>query len=111
MEIEHDVINGIDVIELHENINLYSTPSIKKFLRSLLNSPDRKIIISMEKVIYIDSTGIGMLVGLFFESKQKNIQIRLTNLSTDARRILTVTKLLESYEIRENLEDAIKSFE
>ncbi len=106
----HKVINGIDVVELEESIDLYSTPMIKKFAKTLLTDPDRKIIVSLEKVTFIDSSGLGMLVNLFFECKQKEIPIRLTKLSEKAKKIFTISKLNENYEIYETLEDAIQSF-
>ena len=106
----HKEVNGIDILALEDSIDLYSTPPIKKFAKTLLRGPDGKIIITMEKVTFIDSSGLGMLVNLFFECKQKGIRVKLADMSSEAKRILTITKLTQNYEIHETLEDAINSF-
>lgn len=110
MSYVHKEVNGVDVVELEDSIDLYSTPQIKKFTKTLLKGPDRKIVITMERVTFIDSSGLGMLVNLFFECRQKGIGIKLANMSAEARRIFTITKLTENYEILDTLDDAIKSF-
>ncbi|HRG44656.1 MAG TPA: STAS domain-containing protein [Leptospiraceae bacterium] len=110
MNYSHSQIDNIDILELEESIDLYSTPTVKKFAKTLLNSPDRKIIVSLEKVTFIDSSGLGMLVNLFFECRQKDIPIRLAVLSEKAKKIFTISKLHENYEIYNSIEDAIQSF-
>lgn len=110
MNYTHSQIDNIDILELEESIDLYSTPMVKKFAKTLLNSPDRKIIISLEKVTFIDSSGLGMLVNLFFECRQKNIPIRLAVLSDKAKKIFTISKLNENYQIYSTIEEAMQSF-
>lgn len=106
----HTEMDGVDVLSLADSIDLYSTPHIKKIIKNLLRNANCKIVLSMEKVTFIDSSGLGMLVNLFFESKQKGIRIKLANMSPEAKRIFVITKLIQNYEIYDTLEDAIKSF-
>ncbi|MBP7281414.1 MAG: STAS domain-containing protein [Leptospiraceae bacterium] len=109
MSYSHKQVNGIDILTLEGSIDLYSTPLIKKFAKSLVKSPDKKIIITMESVTFIDSSGLGMLVNLFFECKQKGVGIKLASLSSEAKRIFSITKLTQNYEIYDSLESAIES--
>ena len=109
MNYTHTEVNGFDVLDLIGSIDLYSTPVIKKFAKTLLNNPEKKLIISLERVTFLDSSGLGMLANLFFECKQKSIPIFLVNLSPAAKRILTLTKMNNSYQIYESIEDAMQS--
>ncbi len=110
MSYTHRTIGGIDVIELEDSIDLYTAPLVKKFAKALLAKVDRKIIISLEKVTFIDSSGMGMLMNLFFECKQKGIPIKMANLSLKAKKIFSISKLNGNYEIFETIEDACQSF-
>jgi|JI8StandDraft_1071087.scaffolds.fasta_scaffold306015_1 anti-sigma B factor antagonist len=106
----HKEINGADVVDLDGSIDLYSAPPVKKFLKSLLRNDNKKIIISLEKVTFLDSSGLGMLVNLFFECKQLEIGIKLANVSAEAKNVFRQTKMENNFEIYESLEEALASF-
>jgi len=106
----HTEINSVDVVELIEAIDLYSAPPIKKFLKSLLKSENKKILISLEKVTFIDSSGLGMLVNLFFDCQQRDIQIKLANVSAEAKNVLRQTKMERNFEIFDTVNEALASF-
>ncbi|HMV45694.1 MAG TPA: STAS domain-containing protein [Leptospiraceae bacterium] len=109
MNYTHSVVNGFQILDLIGSIDLYSTPLIKKFAKTLLLSAETKVIVSLEKVTFLDSSGLGMLANLFFECKQRSIPIVLANLSPAAKRILTLTKMTNSYQIFDSIEEAIQS--
>ena len=106
----HIEINSVDVVELEESIDLYSAPPIKKFLKTLVLNKNKKIVISLEKVTFLDSSGLGMLVNLFFECKQREVQIKLAKVSAEARNIFRQTKMENNFEIFETVNEAIASF-
>ncbi len=106
----HRTIGNIDVIELEDSIDLYTAPNVKKFAKTLLTKVNSKIILSLEKVTFIDSSGMGMLVNLFFECKQRGIPIKMANLSLKAKKIFSISKLNQNYEVFETIEDACQSF-
>ena len=39
----HKEVNGIDILALEDSIDLYSTPPIKKFVKTLLRGNEKKI--------------------------------------------------------------------
>ena len=86
---------------------MYCTPHIKKLSRSLLKNENKKIILMMEKVDYIDSSGLGMLTNLHFECKQQDIKLKLAKLSNECEKIFSLTKMNRMFEIYASLEDAI----
>ncbi|MBP7281410.1 MAG: STAS domain-containing protein [Leptospiraceae bacterium] len=110
MSYTHRVVSGVDVIELEDAIDLYSTPPIKKFLKTLIKDENKKIVISLEKVNFLDSSGLGMLVNLFFECRERKIRIKLAKVSLAAMNILRQSKTEGNFEIVSSVEYAIESF-
>jgi len=73
-----------------------------------LESPHPRIILDMTGVTYIDSSGIGEILKLFLESRNKAKKLILVNLSPSVMKIMTNAKLDSVFTIAENLEKAIK---
>lgn len=68
-------------------------------LRALYNSGP-ELWVDLARVTFIDSTGLGMLVGLLKEARELNGEIRLMNAGREVRRILQVTGLEALFELR-----------
>lgn len=109
MSYTHKLFNGIDYLFLEGAIDLYCTPEIKKFCRTLLKNENKKILISFSKVNYIDSSGLGMLTNLHFECKQNAIKLKLANLSPESAKIFALTKMNLIFDIYDSLEAAAES--
>ncbi len=110
MAYSHKVVSGIDIVEIRESMDLYSIPELKKFCKNLTHKEGAKILLVLEKVHFMDSSGLGMLTNLFFECQQKAIPLKLSNLSVEAKRLFVLTKLEQNFQIYETEEDAIKAF-
>ncbi|HMV45695.1 MAG TPA: STAS domain-containing protein [Leptospiraceae bacterium] len=111
MPFSHKYISGVDVIDIEDSMDLYTVPEIKKFCRNLTFKENAKILLTLKKVNFMDSSGLGMLTNIFFECKQKAIPLKLADLSGEVRRMLSLTKLDLSFPIYETQEEAIKSFD
>ena len=84
--------------------------AMREKIKEVLQSGCKNILVSLEKVSYMDSTGVGALVGSFSTIQKQGGQLKLTNLSQRTRDILLVTKLLTVFDVYENEADGIKSF-
>jgi anti-sigma B factor antagonist len=69
-----------------------------------------KIIVDLGGVTYIDSAGIGMVVGKLKTVRERGGDMKLLSLNTRGLRIFGITKLLLVFETFENEEQAVKSF-
>ncbi len=106
----HKVVVGVDVVELDDAIDLYSVPELKKFCKDLQKKDNKKIVLGMEKLTFIDSSGLGMLVNLAHECKQNGVALKLANLSVEAERTFNLTKMQSNFEIFKTINEAIRSF-
>ncbi len=70
----------------------------------------KNVVLDLGKVTQIDSTGLGVLVGLHASAHSAGGGIKLANLNPHLRDVLGVTRLLTIFEVFDNAEDAAGTF-
>ena len=106
------VVNGVTLMSCSGTITLgESTSLFRNTLRELLQSGARKILLDLAAVTYIDSSGIGELVGAYTSAANVNAQIKLCKLPAKIYDLLQITKLVTVFEIFEDEAEAIRSFD
>ena len=83
---------------------------VRDAVRALLDQGKKKIILNLAGVDYMDSSGVGELVGAFTTVRNSGGELKLLNLSQKVQDILHVTKLYTVFDIRDDEFTAIKSF-
>ena len=76
----------------------------------LLDGGHSKILLSLEKVSYMDSAGIGELVACFKKAREKGGTVKLLKPSGKVEDLLQLTKLWEVFEIFDEEAPAVASF-
>ena len=84
--------------------------AMREKIKEVLQNGHKNILLSLEKVSYMDSTGVGALVGSFTTIRNQGGQLKLSSLSQRTRDILLVTKLLTVFDTYQTTEEAIASF-
>jgi anti-sigma B factor antagonist len=93
------------VVHLDGDIDLEKSPAVRKLL--LDNIDGRDVVVSLEKVNYIDSSGVASLVEALQTAKQKNCQLVLASLSLKVERVLQVARLDKVFTIAATVEEAL----
>jgi anti-sigma B factor antagonist len=75
-----------------------------------LIAQNKRIILNLSGVTYIDSGGLGTLVSLYTTAHNAGGAIKLTNLTQRVGDLLQVTKLLTIFEVYDTEEEAIQSY-
>ena len=78
-------------------------------LKRLLGST-RQIVLNLAGVAYIDSGGLGTLVGVYSSARAAGADIKLTGLGQRLRDVLQVTKLVTVFEVYDSEQQAIAAF-
>lgn len=84
---------------------------LRSAVRSLLDEGKKKIILNLAEVDYIDSSGVGELVGCFTTVRKAGGELKLLNLTQKVHDVLYVTKLYTVFDIRDDEFHAVKSFD
>ncbi|MED1784976.1 anti-sigma factor antagonist [Brevibacillus fortis] len=94
LETEHRVVLGGD-------IDAFTAPKVKETLMSLVTKPDiNRITVDLEAVEYMDSTGIGIFIGIMKECIQRNRTFEVHKLSPRVERLFRITGLYDHIAIR-----------
>lgn len=84
---------------------------LRNAVRGLVAEGKKKIILNLAEVDYIDSSGVGELVGCFTTVRNAGGELKLLNLSQKVHDVLHVTKLYTVFDIRDDEFHAVKSFD
>jgi len=74
-------------------IDAFTAPKLKEELLPLAEGQNQSIIVSLKDVSYLDSTGLGVFIGLFKQVKKNNGELRLIDLSDRLKRLFEITGL------------------
>jgi anti-sigma B factor antagonist len=99
LDIEGRIVLGDEIHDLREAV------------RDLIKQDRKKIILNLANVDYIDSSGVGELVGCFTTLRNAGGELKLLNLTQKVHDVLHVTKLYTVFDIREDEFTAVKSFD
>ena len=84
--------------------------ALRDKIRELLSAGHTNFLVNLSGVSYMDSTGVGALVGSFTTIRGRGGQMKLSNLSQRTKDLLIMTKLLTVFDVFDNELDGIKSF-
>jgi len=85
------------------------TDELRDKLKGLAIEDAKAVIIDMQKVTYLNSTALGVLISAHASFTKKGIKIILVNLGKSIENLFVITKLTLVFPIYESLEEAIKS--
>jgi anti-sigma B factor antagonist len=105
------VIDGISIVDCRGRL-LFGDESgaLRDTVKNLL-AESKSIIINLGETTYIDSGGLGTLVGLYTSAQNSGGMVKLSNLQQRVTDLLQVTKLLTVFDVYDTEDEAIKSFD
>ena len=83
--------------------------ALRENLKRVLSST-RQIVLNLAAVTYIDSGGLGTLVGVYSSARASGADIKLTGLGQRLRDVLQITKLVTVFEVYDTEQEAIATF-
>lgn len=83
---------------------------LRDTVKSLIDKGQKNILLNLGDVSYIDSAGLGELVGSYATVTNQGGQIKLLNAQSKVRDVLQVTKLYTVFEVFTNETEAVRSF-
>lgn len=110
MDITKKTNGDIVILEIVGEIDLYNAPEIKDIISKLIEERSYNVIIDLEKVSYIDSSGIGALISSLSNLKKYHGGLKIINVYASVRKVFELTKLTSFFEIYDSEKEAIDSF-
>lgn len=111
MQLKTRKVDEINVVDINGKITLGEGNIIlRDTIRNLLARGEKKILLNLGDVTYIDSSGIGELVSSFTTTTNQGGQLKLLNLTKKVQDLLQITKLLTVFEVFTSETEALQSF-
>ena len=110
MQIRIEEKDGIKVCFAEGDIDINTSPQVKKAFDKLMQVKSEKVLINLQKVAYIDSSGLATLVEVLKNLKNFGGRLKLCNLSNKVRSLFEITKLEKLFDIADTEEEALQAF-
>lgn len=106
LKVETRQLDGVTVVACHGRIVLgEESAGMRETLKRALTS-SKHIILDLSGVTYIDSTGLGTLVGVYSSARAGGAEIKLAGLNQRLRDLLQITKLVTVFEVYDSVQEA-----
>jgi anti-sigma B factor antagonist len=104
-------VGDVTAIDVSGRITLgEGSAALREALRDLVSKGQKKVLLNLGDVSYIDSSGIGELVSGFTTVTNSGGNLKLLNLNKRVKDLLQITKLYTVFEVHEDEAAAIRSF-
>jgi len=104
-------VGDVTVMDVAGRITLgEGSSALRDGLRELVGKNQKKILLNLGDVSYIDSSGIGELVSGFTTVTNSGGNLKLLNLNKRVKDLLQITKLYTVFDVHEDEAGAIRSF-
>jgi anti-sigma B factor antagonist len=104
-------VAGVTIVDIRGRIVLgEESAALRELVRDLLSKGHKKILLNLGDVNYIDSSGLGNLVGAFTSVRKQQGEMKLLNLTNKVNDLMQITKLYTVFDIMDDEAAAVKSF-
>ncbi len=104
-------IKGGSLLSIQGEIDVYTSPKVKEAINALIDQNKYSIIVNLEEVRYIDSTGLGVLIGALKKLREHNGNINLVCSNPQIKKIFQITGLVKIFGIYKSEEEAFDNLE
>ena len=94
----------VTVFQVNGEINISTSPELRKLFEK---QPTKKVVIDLERVTYIDSSGLATLVEMLKKTKSQGGSLGLAGMSSKVKSLFEITKLDKLFSIFQNQEEAV----
>jgi anti-sigma B factor antagonist len=107
LDVETGKRGDASILTLRGEIDVYTAPRLRQAIIELVEGGERNIVVDMEKVDFLDSTGLGVLVGGLKRVKTREGNLSLVASQEKILKIFEITGLDKVFPIAGTVEEAL----
>ena len=107
LKLDHHNKDGIEIVDVEGEIDVYTAPRLRELLIDLVNNSHYQLVVNMEKVEFLDSTGLGVLVGGLKRVRAHDGSLDLVCTQERILKIFRITGLTKVFGIHDTVDEAI----
>ncbi len=110
LQMNTGTLGGVTIVECRGRLVLGEESANLRHLVKDVLTESKYVVLDLGGVSFIDSSGLGVLAGLFSSARKVGGDIKLANLDRQMKGLLQMTRLLTVFEVFDRAEDAAASF-
>jgi len=99
LEINVTEVSGGNIAYVSGEVDVYTASKLKEILNPLAEQQNKKLVVDLTDVNYIDSTGLGIFIGVLKTSEKSSSSLKLKGLNDRVKRLFEITGLNEVIDI------------
>jgi anti-sigma B factor antagonist len=108
LRISTRTVEGVPIIDLSGEVDAYTCSAFRDMMIEVIEQGHPNIVVSMAEVEYIDSSGLGTLVGGLKRSSEKGGKIAVVCNSHQIRKVFEITGLEKVFPVFEDETEAVR---
>lgn len=105
------VKGGVQALDLEGEVDVYTAPLLRQEIMDQVDGGTHHLLVNLAKVEYLDSTGLGILIGGVKRAKEQGGSLKLVGPSARITRIFEITGLNKIFDVYSSETDAIAAME
>lgn len=99
--------DAMQALDLEGEVDVYTAPALRQAIVEQVDSGTKHLMINLSRVEYLDSTGLGILIGGVKRLKEQGGSLRLTGPSARITRIFEITGLNKIFDVYPTEQEAL----
>jgi anti-sigma B factor antagonist len=109
IDVAHEDGGEVLVFKLRGSLDLATSPTVRAALTDATEKGKRDLIVDLTRLEFLDSTGLGALIGAHRRATEHGGSLRLIVANGPIARLLNITGLIRVFSVYRSLEDARKN--
>lgn len=89
------------LVKLKGDLDVYSKESFVEFCDNCLKNTNKDLVIDLENLDYIDSTGLGMFINIYKDQEEKQKNVKIVNPKENIKKLFKITDLTNLFDMEE----------
>ena len=96
------------ILTVSGEIDIATAPSLRERLHSLLAEGKRQIVVDLDDVGFLDSTALGVLVGVLKRARSEDGEVRIVCTQPRVRKVFEITRLDSAFDLFDSVDEAVR---
>ncbi len=102
-----DRAGDVTVVTVEGEVDMATAPTLRERLHALVADGRRTIIVDLEKVDFLDSTGLGVLIGAMRRLRSADGDLIVVVTQPRIRKVFEITGLDRAFRMHDSVDDAL----
>jgi anti-sigma B factor antagonist len=107
LKLSHRYTDGIAIIDIEGEVDIHTSSQLRELLLSLIRKGYYQLVVDLDKIAFLDSTGLGVLVGSLKRVREHDGSISLACTQERILKIFRITGLMSVFGIYSSVDEAL----